>query len=188
MGRVCFWRYLSLVPVKIRVWPLLRTNYRNWIMGLPRTFIGFSSTDIREYRLMLAWKTHEHIDFDFIDCQLQSEIRSEDESYIKSKCRARINMSGASIMLIGGDTRSKHKYVRWEAEVALEKKCRIIGVNLDKSRRLVTETCPPIIRDVGAVFVSYSPKIIAYALEHFRMGENGKNYFYPDKIYAQVGL
>ena len=103
MGRVCFWRYLSLVPVKIRVWPLLRTNYRNWIMGLPRTFIGFSSTDIREYRLMLAWKTHEHIDFDFIDCQLQSEIRSEDESYIKSKCRARINMSGTYIMLIWAD-------------------------------------------------------------------------------------
>ena len=38
-------------------------------MGLPRTFVGFSSTDIRYYRLMQAWKEHEHIDFNFTDCQ-----------------------------------------------------------------------------------------------------------------------
>ena len=156
-------------------------------MNLPRTFIGFSSTDIHCYRLMLAWKAHEHIDFDFTDCQLQSELRSDDESYIKSKCRARINMAGTYIMLIGSDTRSKHKYVRWEAEVAIEKQCRIIGVNLDKTRTMVPVTCPPVIRDIGAVFVSYSPHIIAYALEHARMGEPGKNYYYPDTVYARVG-
>jgi hypothetical protein len=157
-------------------------------MGLPRTFIGFSSTNIRDYNMMLAWKAHEHIDFDFTDCQLQSEIRSEDEAYIKSKCRERINMAGTYILLIGTDTRSKHKYVRWEAEVAIEKKCRIIGVNLDKSRQMVQETCPPIIRDIGSLFVAYSPKIIAYALEHFKMGEKGKNYYYPDSVYAKLGL
>ena len=32
-------------------------------MGLSRTFVGFSSTDIHYYRLMLAWKENEHIDF-----------------------------------------------------------------------------------------------------------------------------
>lgn len=36
-------------------------------MALPRTFVGFSSTDIRSYWLMCAWKEHEHIDFDFVD-------------------------------------------------------------------------------------------------------------------------
>lgn len=155
-------------------------------MGLPRTFIGFSGTDIRDYNMMLAWKAHEHIDFDFTDCQLQSELNSEDESYIKRKCRARIGMAGTYILLIGADTRSKHKYVRWEAEIAIEKGCRIIGVNLDKARAMVSETCPPIIRGIGAVFVAYSPRIIAYALKNFRMGEQGKNYRYPDTIYARV--
>lgn len=156
-------------------------------MGLPRTFIGFSSTDIHYYRLMCAWKANYHIDFDFTDCQLQSELNSEDENYIKRKCRARINMAGTYILLIGADTRSRHKYVRWEAEVAIEKDCCIIGVNLDKSRRMVTDTCPPVIWDIGAVFVSYSPYIIAHALQHFRMGESGRNYHYPDSIYSQVG-
>lgn len=155
-------------------------------MGLPRTFVGFSSTDIRSYRLMQAWKANEHIDFDFADCQLSSEINSEDENYIKRKCRERINMAGKYVMLIGEDTRNKYKYVRWEAEVAIEKGCTIIGVNLDGSRQIVEKTCPPIIRDVGAIFVPYSPKVIAYALENYKMKESG-NYHYKDEVYRQLG-
>jgi len=97
-------------------------------------------------------------------------------------------MSGTYIMLIGKATRSKHKYVRWEAEFAIEKKCRVIGVNLDYSRRVDVERAYQSSADIGAVFVSYSPKIIAYALEHFQMGETGKNYHYPKTVYAKLGL
>ena len=78
-------------------------------MGLPRTFVGFSSTDLHWYRLMLAWKENEYIDFNFADCQLAQEIDSENETYIKRKCRERIGMAGTFISLIGKDTRSKHK-------------------------------------------------------------------------------
>ena len=155
-------------------------------MSLPRTFVGFSSTDIRYYRLMLAWKAHEHIDFNFCDCQLQNELRSEDETYIKRKCRARIEMAGTFIQLIGSDTRYKHKYVRWEAEIALEKRCRIIGVNVDGSTRMNAETCPPIIQDVGAVFVPFSPQIVAYALEGYRRNYSG-HWMYPEERYKNLG-
>lgn len=155
-------------------------------MGLPRAFVGFSSTDIRYYWLMQAWKANEHIDFNFTDCQLDAEIDSENEAYIKGKCRERINMAGTFIVLIGQDTRSKHKYVRWEMEVALEKKCRIIGVNLDDSRRVVDANCPPVIRNIGAIFVPFSPKIIAYALENYQMHPND-DYHYKDEVYKNLG-
>lgn len=155
-------------------------------MSIPRTFVGFSSTDIHYYRLMLAWKESEHIDFDFTNCQLGNEINSENEAYIKSKCRERINMAGTFAVLIGQDTRSKHKYVRWEMEVAVEKKCRIIGINLDKSRSVVDATCPPIIRNIGAIFVPFSPKIVAYALENYQMHPDN-DYHYKDHVYAQLG-
>ncbi len=155
-------------------------------MGLPRTFVGFSSTDIRSYWLMLAWKANEKIDFNFADCQLDKEINSENESYIKSKCRERIGMAGTFVALIGQDTRSKHKYVRWEMEVAREKGCRIIGVNLDGSRQMVKETCPPIIRDIGAVFVPFSPQIVAYAIDKFKMHDKG-NWHYPETVYKNLG-
>jgi MTH538 TIR-like domain (DUF1863) len=155
-------------------------------MPLPRTFVGFSSTDIQQYRLMLAWKAHEHIDFDFYNCQLQDEINSDDENYIKSKCRERINLARTYVMLIGIDTRSKHKYVRWEAEVAREKKCRIIGVNLDGWWRINEQTCPPVIRDIGAVFVPFSPQIIAHALKNAKFEQSG-NWYFKDEIYKNLG-
>jgi MTH538 TIR-like domain (DUF1863) len=155
-------------------------------VGLPRTFVGFSSTDIHYYRLMQAWKANEHIEFNFTDCQLGSEINSENEAYIKSKCRERINMAGTFAVLIGQDTRSRHKYVRWEMEIAIEKKCRIIGINLDGSKRMLDSTCPPIIRNIGAIFVPFSPKIVAYTLENYKMNPND-NYHYKDEVYTQLG-
>lgn len=155
-------------------------------MGLPRTFVGFSSADIHYYRLMLAWKENEHIDFNLTNCQLSQEIHSENEAYIKSKCRERIGMAGTFAVLIGQDTRSKHKYVRWEMEVAIEKNCRIIGINLDGSRRVVDSTCPPIIRNIGAIFVPFSPKIVAYALENYQMKPND-DYHYKDEVYKNLG-
>ena len=149
-----------------------------------RVFVGFSSTDIHYYHLMCAWKNNSKIDFNFIDCQLHEEIDSEDELYIKRKCRERINMAGTFISLIGGDTKSKHKYVRWELEVALEKGCRIIGVNLDGSRQMNSETCPKIIQNIGAIFVPFSPKVVAYALDNYQM-KNSKSYYYPDSVYEK---
>jgi hypothetical protein len=156
-------------------------------MGLPRTFVGFSSTDIHYYRLMQAWKNNDRIDFNFTDCQLSNEINSENEEYIKRKCRERINMAGKYVLLIGKDTKNKYKYVRWEAEVAIEKGCTIIGVNLDNSRSVNADTCPPIIRDIGAIFIPFSQKIISYAIENYSMYDDNKNYRYPDTIYKQFG-
>jgi len=156
-------------------------------MGLPRTFVGFSSTDIHNYRLMQAWKNNSHIDFNFTDCQLSSELNSENEQYIKRKCRDRINMAGKYVLLIGNDTKNKHKYVRWEAEVAVEKGCTIIGVNLDGSKRVNKNTCPPIIRDIGAIFVPFSPKIVGYAVENYTMHNDNDNYHYKDSVYKELG-
>ena len=156
-------------------------------MGLPRTFVGFSSTDIHCFRLMLAWKENEHIDFNFTNLQLHKEIYSENEAYIKRLCRERINRAGKYVLLIGEDTRHKHKYVRWEAEIAMEENCTIIGVNLDKSRRMNPRTCPPVIRNIGAIFVPFSPQIVAYAIENYKMPDDDDSYHYKDHIYKQLG-
>lgn len=156
-------------------------------MGLPRTFVGFSSTDIHMYRLMLAWKENQNIDFNFTNCQLNKEINSEDQDYIKRICRQRIDMAGYFIQLIGEDTKNKYKYVRWEAEVAIEKGCTIIGVNLDGARDLVDSKCPPIIKNKGAIFIPFSPQIIRYTIENFISQRDQNNYIYPDKVYQSLG-
>jgi hypothetical protein len=165
--------------------PTSTPNNRDILMGTPRVFVGFSSNDIRSYRLMLAWKAHEHINFDFVDCQLQSEINSENEYYIKRKCRERILMSSTFIQLIGEDTRHKHKYVRWEAEVALEKKCKIICVNLNGSR-VVDDLCPTILRNTGSVFVPFSAAIVAHAIQTHQQHQN-QDWHYIPEVYRQLG-
>ena len=156
-------------------------------MGLPRTFVGFSHTDVHHYRLMTAWKKNRNIDFDFADCQLHNELGSNNEAYIKSKVRGRLGLGGKYVLLIGSDTRYKYKYVHWEAEMAIEKGCTIIGVNLDGARKVVDDTCPAIIRDVGAIFVPFSPVIVAYAIEDYTMGRDD-DYHYKEHVYRKLGL
>ena len=155
-------------------------------MGLPRTFVGFSSTDTHMYRAMCMWKANDNIKFDFCDCQLENVLHSEDENYIKRKCRERLKMAGTYIMLIGANTRYKYKYVKWEAEVALEQKCRIFGVNLDDWRIRNPATCPEVINDVGAMFLPFSANIIQYALENY-VREESDNCSYKDEVYIKRG-
>lgn len=157
-------------------------------MALPRTFVGFSSADIGSYHLMCAWAEHEHIDFNFCDCQLQDAIDSNNEHYIKRRCRERLDMAGTYILLIGQDTRYKTTYVKWEAEVAVEKECRIIGVNLDKFRRINAVTCPPVLNNQGGMFVPFSPQIVAHALENWKNpSPREKNWEYLDETYTSLG-
>ena len=155
-------------------------------MGLPATFVGFSGTDIRYYWLMKAWKANEKIDFDFRDCQLQDEIDSENEVYIKFKCRRRIVMASRFIMLIGEDTRYKYKYVRWEAEVAIEKGCTIVGVNL----RRVAKDCRSDLSTGDSGYRGDTRSFFAvhykYASENYRMHESS-NYHYSDDVYGKLG-
>lgn len=151
-----------------------------------RCYVGFSSTDKRYFDLMKAWKANENQDFDFIDCQLDKAIDSENEDYIKRKCRECIKTSSTFIQIIGNDTKHKHKYVRWEAEVALEKNCRVICININGSREK-DSLCPPILDNIGAVFVPFNQAIIQYAINNFPKKEKG-NWHYPDSVYRELGI
>ena len=51
-------------------------------MGLPTCYVGFSSTDIKYYHMMCAWKKNTNIDFNFRDCQLNDAINSAERTRI----------------------------------------------------------------------------------------------------------
>lgn len=156
-------------------------------MGLSRVYVGFSSTDLNYYNLMKAWKRSDNTSFNFADCGLRNEINSEREDYIKRVCREHLKGAGTFIQLIGEDTRYKYKYVRWEAEVAIEKGCRLIAVNLNGSTTYDESTCPPILRNKGALFVPFRLKAIQHALDHFE-GKRQDNWSYPMSAYEKWGL
>jgi hypothetical protein len=141
--------------------------------------------------MMCAWKKNENIDFNFADFQLEEAIDSENEYYIKSVCRDKIRRTDTFILLIGTDTWQKTVYVKAEVEVAIEKGCRLIGVNLDHWRSMNPYTCPPFFLTVGALFVPFSPQIVARALDpaewqrptppHFQ------HYWFLDRVYKELG-
>jgi hypothetical protein len=111
-------------------------------VALPRTFVGFSSTDIPRYRTMCAWKANEHTDFNFVDFQLDAAINSNNENSVKQTCREKIRQADTFVLLIGNDTFTKTTFVKWEVDVAIEKGCRLIGVNINNCRFKDRWLCP----------------------------------------------
>jgi hypothetical protein len=159
-------------------------------MALPRTFVSFSSTDIGYYRMMCAWKGSEDIDFNFADFQLDDAIKSENEYYIKQICREKIRQTDTFVLLIGNDTYIKTTVVKWQVEVAIEKGCRLIGVNINNCRFKDRWLCPYFIADKGAVFVPFSSRIVAEAMKphrfHLLPGQTRDFHFF-DQIYTELG-
>lgn len=154
-------------------------------MTSPRTFVSFSLSDRQYYRLLQTWKELEHVNFTFIDQTAFGLSCSGIECKCKERIKKRMDDADKYVVLISKHTRFD-KHVWREAIVAIEKGCTIIGVNLDNSRRLLEITTPPIIWDIGAIFIPFSAEIIAYALKHYKMHNHGA-YFYNNSVYRRLG-
>ena len=67
--------------------------------------------------------------FDYSNSSLDEESKAENEDYIKTKIRSKINWAGTIVVLIGSGTYTR-KYVNYEIEYARKKEKRIVGVYL----------------------------------------------------------
>src|SRR5207248_3262448 len=92
---------------------------------------------------------------------------ASDADYIRRRLRERFSSAKQVIVLIGKNTKHKHRFVRWEMEVAQDLDLPIIAVNLNGKRECDYDLCPPIIRDEFVVHVPFKAKIIRHALDNF---------------------
>lgn len=166
-------------------------SYRN------KTYIAFNADggdlfgDMKYYNLMRAWDSNKLFDFDFYNAHDMNNLWAySTEETIKGKLRERLNNSKNFILLIGKDTKSKHKYVRWEIEEAIKQGLPIIVVNLNGSKRMDSYLCPPILQNTLAVHIPFGEKILTYALNnwpdnHKTYSSEGKtsHYHYVDAVY-----
>jgi hypothetical protein len=170
---------------------MLDTAEGDWLtkpsLRLPRTFVSFSSADIQFFRTITMWQRNEHMPFNFYNCQLEWALRSEDTSYIKRRFKKRIALATKFILLIGKDTRFKTNYVQPEVGAALEKGCSIIAANVDHCRGVHPVHTPAFVREIGAIFVPFSQRIISFALAHYEPCAEPKNFIYPDSFYLEQG-
>jgi len=164
--------------------------YRN------KTYVIFDAdTDILSYRLMQAWKEHDHIDFDFNNAhELNTLLKDSTEETIKRKLRDRMNNTKQVIVLVGVATKYLFKFVRWEIDLALEMGLPIVVVNLNNKRRHDGDLCPAILKNQTCMNVSFQMKIIRHALDdyvlRFNQGEfeKGMPRYYSEDVYRNLGL
>jgi hypothetical protein len=106
-----------------------------------KTFVSFDGdADMHYYRLMTAWKQHDHMSFSFYNAHdLNSARDSSAEASIKAQLSERLRNSKIFVLLIGESTRYLHKFLKWEIEQAITRKMPIIGVNLNGRRSLDRE-------------------------------------------------
>jgi hypothetical protein len=121
------------------------------------------------YAYMKGWTTNHRVDFDFEDAHDLDSMtgRAQNEDYVKSMLKERMEQSDALIVIVGGSTKHLHKYVRWEIELALELGLPIIVTNLNNKTEMDPERCPAILRDACAIHIPFKKEPIKYALAQF---------------------
>jgi hypothetical protein len=80
-------------------------------------------------------------------------------------------------------------FVKAEVEVAIEKECRLIGVNLNHCR-FRDAWCPDFFANKGAIFVPFSSRIVAEALKWtpgVPQPDKPNDWFFHDQVYTNLG-
>lgn len=160
-----------------------------------KTYVCFDAdTDMKWYQLMKAWKENENIAFDFQNAHEINNLRDgSSEETIKRKLRERLENTMVLVVLIGENTKNLYKYVRWEIEYAVEKNIPIIAVNLNGSKSIDYNLCPPILKAELAIHIPFGQKIMNHALNNWPSSHNGYKakgetgpYSYKDSVYNSL--
>src|SRR6266478_7585716 len=148
------------------------------MMSGGRTYVIFDGDKDRyAYAFMKGWKVNERVEFDFRDAHDLGAMtaRAQDEAYVKSELRKRMEVSNQVLVLVGESTKYLRKFVGWEIDLALDLNLPIIVVNLNDKRRMDADRCPVPLRTGYIVHVSFKRAIIKYVLENFPAEFRGRD-------------
>jgi hypothetical protein len=167
-----------------------KMGYRN------KTYIIFDGdNDMWAYAYMKGWANNDNVTFDFHDAHdIKPLTDRASEATVKQTLRTRLSNTKISIVIVGDNTKNLHRFVRWEIETSLDLDLPIVAVNLNGTRGIDRERCPPILRDKYVVHVPFKQAIVRYALENFPQEFANRSLNapgdrqYPASVYQSVGL
>jgi hypothetical protein len=145
---------------------------------------------------MQAWQQNDHSKFNFFDAHDINNLKGgSSEQTIKNKLRERLNNTKVFILLVGSQTKYHYKFVKWEIEQAMSLNLPIIVVNLNGTRSIDNNNCPPVLRSELALHISFNAKVLEKSLlewesAHYtekRAGKTG-DYYFPASVYQGLGL
>lgn len=161
------------------------------------TYVIFDGDKDRyAYAFMKGWKVNERVEFDFRDAHDLGTMtaRAQDEAYVKSELRKRMEASHQVVVLVGESTKYLQKFVGWEIDLALSLGLPIIVVNLNDKRSMDDGLCPVPLRTGYIVHIGFKRAIIKYALERFPAEFYGRDRtatgprIYRDDVYQGLGI
>jgi hypothetical protein len=166
-------------------------------MSVGTTYVIFDGDKDRwAYSYMNGWKVNDRVEFDFKDAHDIGSMtgRAQDEVYVKSELRKRMEASSQVLVLVGESTKNLRKFVGWEIDLAVSLGLPIIVVNINEKRSMDSERCPVPLRTGYFVHVAYKRAIIKHALEGFpnefarRDQADTSTRYYTDDVYKALGL
>jgi len=166
-------------------------------MSTAATYVIFDGDkDKYAYAFMKGWKVNERVEFDFRDAHDIGSMtgKAQDETYVKSELRKRMEASKQVIVLVGESTKNLRKFVGWEIDLAVSLGLPIIVVNLNEKRRMDPDRCPVPLRTGYIAHVAYKRAIIKHALDNFpsefaqRDRKLTGDRYYNDEVYRKLGL
>lgn len=171
--------------------------YRN------KTYVAFTSEDIKSYYLMRAWRENEHIDFDFLDAHdLNVALDTSKPETIRARLRERLSNTKQAIVLVSNTTRAKaadsSSFLYYEIEVIEKLQLPVVFANIDGSRKVLSAKLPRALASpYYTMSVSLQPKIIQHALDDYVAKFNSNStaddpyvgaYYYKESVYERLGL
>jgi hypothetical protein len=136
-------------------------------MSVGPTYVIFDG-DKDRYALafMRGSKVNDRVEFDFRDAHDIGAMtgRAQDEAYVTSELRKRMQASAQALVLVGECTKNLRKYVDWEIDLTLKLDLPVIVVNLNGKRAMDLDLCPVPLRTGYVLHVAYKRAIIKYAL------------------------
>jgi hypothetical protein len=166
-------------------------------MSTGPTYVIFDGDKDRyAYAFMRGWKVNDRVEFDFRDAHDIGAMtgRAQDEAYVKSELRKRMEASKQVLVLVGESTKNLRKFVGWEIDLAVSLGLPIIVVNLNGKRSMDSDLCPVPLRTGYIVHVAYKRAIIKHALDNFpsEFARHDRGLtdarIYKDEVYQRVGL
>jgi hypothetical protein len=161
------------------------------------TYVIFDGDKDRyAYAFMKGWKVNDRVEFDFRDAHDLGEMtgRAQNETYVKSELKKRMEASNQVLVLVGESTKYLRKFVGWEIDLALKLDLPVIVVNLNDKHCMDEDLCPVPLRTGYIVHISYKRAIIKYALDNFPAEFRGRDRaaiaprVYSDDIYQRLGI
>lgn len=168
-------------------------GYRN------KTYVAFASENIRDYRLMEAWRENPNFEFDFFDAHdLYVSRDTSTAETIKRNLRQRMNNAKQFVLLGSADAKRKGgdgtSFLAYEIQTMLALDLPVVVANLNRSRDVDKAVIPKPLLDADyyTMSVSFQPKIIKYALDNYATEYSGSSntggYRYKPHVYDQLGL